>query len=152
MKSFLDFATLSEASLLIQLVVAVVYVTFTLLVAFLVSENEIKPKWFRYSIYAFLYLVMIAFFRSWDEKRIFAAWAENLVAEVFWYGGMGVGIACGYFIGMRVFKAYRYNKPVLAELIGWIVGIVIAIIIFLIIINMGEKLPGVGWRFDTFGE
>lgn len=160
MKSFFDFATFSEAPLLIQIVVSVVYVMFTFLAAIFVYTQEVKPKWLRYSIYISLFLALHAFFFSWEEKRIFAAWAENFLALVFRYGSLFGGIACGYFVGIRITGktsklikklfpdryVYSWTVPVPAKLFGWVVGIAIAILIMIIILMIGEKIPGVGWR------
>jgi uncharacterized protein YneF (UPF0154 family) len=144
-KLFIDYTTLSDAPLLIQVFAGAVSLIFTLFVVFLISRKEIKPKWIKYSIYASLFLAFGAFCNSWNEKRFFAGCAENFVALLFHYGGMAIGIAGGYFIGTRITEKtsnfyenfYKkrvpdrfYRKPWPPVLLGWVVGIGIAALIF----------------------
>jgi hypothetical protein len=166
MQSLLKFKTLSDAPLVLQLFVMAVSLIFILFIVTSISRRELKSKWFKYSIYASLFLAFGAFCNSWNEKRFFAACAGNFVALLFHYGGITLGIACGCFVGTRIAEKtsnlykhlykkifpdqlfFSYTKPWPAVLLGWFAGIGIGVLIFFIIYAIGKLIPGVGWRLN----
>lgn len=152
--------TISELPLLIQLFIGAGSLILALYITFLISSNNIKPKWFRVSMYASLYLALGALFESWNENRIFASFAENFVALLFRYGGIVLAIFCGMVAGKKISKKtsriydkmtsdrlfFRKQTYFWAEVFGWVIGIIVALVVILIIFAIVKDIPGVGWR------
>jgi len=152
--------TISELPLLIQFFLGAGAVILVLYITFLISSNDIKPKWFRVSLYSSLYLVLGAFFKSWDEERFFSAFGENFVALLFRYGGFVLAVFCGMVAGKKISKKtsriydnmtsdrlfFRKQTYFWAEVLGWVIGIIVALVVILILFAIVKDIPGVGWR------
>ena len=96
-----------------------------------------------------------------DEDRFIPAFAGFVVAYAVIFGGVACGIAAGYFVGKTVWVKYDQMLDKICQVIarrrhalvlGWVVGVVTAIVVFTTIYMVGRSIPGVGSRIEKIHE
>lgn len=150
---------ISEWPLLIQLLLCAGSIILALFLAFQISKKNLNPTWVKEALYISLGVVLMAFFETWNEERLFSSWVENIIKLVFGYGMVVLAIFCGAVVGIRITKKtsrlyekiysdriyFRKATYLPAELLGWLIGIIVAILLALLIIMLGKEIPIIGW-------
>jgi hypothetical protein len=87
-------------------------------------------------------LAIDAIVAVWGERRPVGGFFEEFVARAL-HWGIGLGsVAVGVWVGTKVFERTKSN------LLGWIVGILLFLVVGVAVGILLSKIPGIGWRMD----
>lgn len=133
----------------------IVFFVFTIYGFGIISDNNRKdkkdeknksPNWIGYLLMGFAFFGAPAYVSAWDERRVIAAFIELFIAYVLVYGNPVLSGIGGYLLGNKVYLKTR------KKWLGWVVGILTAVIIVASLAYICSKIPGVGWRIDKICE